>query len=88
MNELITINPKEKQKGFLSENLVLNKIPIDHEIVFNKIKSIKLFHSNEIVEKYILAYDEYFQKKRIFFPKFNSNLEDANMILKKLMCKN
>jgi hypothetical protein len=34
MNELITITPKEKKKGFLSENLVLNRIPIDHEIVF------------------------------------------------------
>lgn len=50
MNDLITVKPKEKRKGFLTENLVLNKTPIDHEIVFNKIKgknfSYQQFNSN------------------------------------------
>lgn len=29
-----------------------------------------------------------FKKKEFSLQKFNSNLEDANMTLKKLMCKN
>jgi len=81
MNELITITPKEKKKGFLSENLVLNRIPIDHEIVFNKIKEIKLFENNEIIDKYILAYGEYFKKnkKNSILPNEIDRLELENL---------
>ena len=64
MSEIITIKPKEKQKGFLSENLVLNKTPIDHETVYKKINEIKFLKNNEIIEKYIIAYEEYFKNKK------------------------
>ena len=81
MNELITIIPQEKQKGFLSENLVLNKTPTDHEIIFSKIKEIKLSEDNGIIEKYILAYDEYFKKniKNSILPNEIDRLELENL---------
>ena len=60
MSELITINPKEKQKGFLSENLVINKTSDDHKIIYNKIKQIDLYENNEIIKKYLNAYQDYF----------------------------
>ena len=81
MNDLITVKPKEKRKGFLTENLVLNKTPIDHEIVFNKIKEIKLSEDNGIIDKYILAYDEYFKKnvKNSILPNEIDRLESENL---------
>ena len=63
MSELITVNPKEKQKGFFSENLLINRLPLDHKSTFEKIKKIKITENDYIIKKYVLAYESYFKNK-------------------------
>ena len=69
MSELITLKPKEKQKGFLNENLVINKLSKDHKNIYDKIINIENLNNNKIISEYLEEYKKFFtsQKKALSF---------------------
>ena len=61
MSELITVKPKEKQKGFLQENLIIKKKALDHEHLYGKIKELS---KSKIIDEYLKEYEKLFSYKK------------------------
>ena len=82
-NDLITVSPKIREKGFKNENISLKNNPPEDlnfaflkiQKLFNKIKDNNYLNQNEKIIKKI--YNSYLKLQK------NQNLDDSDLILKK-----
>ena len=65
MDNIITVQPKEKKKGFSNENLYINKNLISQETVFERITDAKKKNEKNslVLNNYCESYSNYFKTK-------------------------